>query len=210
MINGQESRRAALGSALDKLPLRAGANAGDALDLLQLGLSMTALNELPRMKSTKKKNGVALELKEFEKLATKLRLHLNRMSRKAVNSLARKDERHALSVDSDLKRMIERAMEAYSATQPTKASTSPQRLRPAQAAQLCAQIYEDLTARPATLHWDGIKEKQTGPYLRFIEEVFAICQINGSPEHYAREAERHTGPIGGHGGVTIRRVEKRP
>jgi hypothetical protein len=210
MIGGQPERRAGLRRAIERLPLLPGVNVESATDALQIGCFSAGVNELPRMKSSRKKNGAAVEMEKFARLASKLRFHLNSMSREGLNSLARDGERCALAVDCDLEKMLHRAAEALTAAQPSPASTSPRRLAPEQTAQICAQMYEDLTSKRARVHWNDVADKSGGPFLRFVEDVFAACGIKASAEHYAKAAEGHVGKIGGNGGATFERVPRKP
>jgi hypothetical protein len=150
-----------------------------------------------------------MELERFERLATKLRQHLNIMSREGLNALADAGERHALAVDCDLERMIERSARFRNNAEPRPASSSPKRLAPEQTAQLCAQIYERLTSKRARVHWNDLAEQNGGPFLRFVEDVFDACQIKASAEHYAKLAAGHEGDIGGNGGAIMRRVTRK-
>jgi hypothetical protein len=208
-VRGQDERRAALLAALEALPLPPGADLEGALNSLQLGCHMAEVNELPRIYGSRKKDGTAAELEKFQRLAAKLRTHLNAMSREALNSLGHADERHALAVDADLQRMVRRAASAAKAAAPQPASTSPKRLAPEQIAQICAQFFEGLTGKPAKLHGQFDQNQKGGPYFRFVEGVFSACGIEASAEHYAKLAERHEGAIGGNGGVLMEHTKEK-
>jgi hypothetical protein len=209
IVRGQDERRAALRAALEALSLPPGADLEGALNSLQLACYMAEVNELPRMNSSRKKDGTAAELKKFQRLAATLRAHLNAMSREALNSLGHTDERHALRVDADLERMVSRAASAVTAAAPQPASTSPKRLAPEQIAQTCAQLYEGLTGKSAKLHGQFDQNRKGGPYFRFVEGVLAACGIEASAEYYAKRAAGHEGAIGGNGGVLIEHTREK-
>ena len=179
-----------------------------AAQALERGLYFAKVNELPRMRTSRRKDGVAKELRDFAKLATKLVDRLNEMHREALNRVSPRGERHALAVADDLERMICLATDAASSAAPTEASTSPRRLAPEQLAQLCAQTFQKLTGKRPVLHSDAIEGFRTGPFLRFVTEVFAAAGIEASAEHYARNAEACGDVVGGNGGVTMTQVRK--
>jgi hypothetical protein len=211
MINGQDERRQALRAAMERLPLAPEADVEGSLDVLQLGCYFSRVNQLPRMTASRAKNGTAKELEAFCKAARKLRSQIAAMHKDSLGALQRRDERHALAVDCDLQRMIERATAFLEQAPDAPAKTSPSRLCPEQTAQICAQVYEELTGKRSRLHGQsaGGFEKKGGPYFRFVRDVFEACGVDASAEHYARMAQEHRGEIGGSGGVSIRRVAKK-
>ena len=207
MIGGQDARRAALRAALERLPLAADVDLESSLDALQLGCYFASVNELPRMTSSRKKNAVGDELTQFRRLAVRLHRQVSAMHMDSVNALYEKGEApHPIKLQMDLEATIRRADEQIARAPETTANTSPRKLTPEQTAQLCAQMYEDLTDKPAGLHWNDAAQAKDGPFLRFVQDVFTACGIDASAEHYARQARGKTGPIGGNGGITITRV----
>ena len=192
----------ALRAAIERLPLAQGVSVDHALQALSWGCYFAGVNELPRMRSSQKENGPAKELEEFVKLAGRLRRHLNGMHRESLNVLS-VDRRHSLAVDCDLEDMIGRATSAIDSLPDTPASTSPKQLAQQQIAQMCAKIYTGVTGKRAALHWNAITEKKGGPFIRFVQDVFAACEVDASAEHYARDAEKAE-IIGGNGGVSMK------
>jgi hypothetical protein len=208
VIVGNEARKKRLLDAIMRLPLVPGADIDGALDVLQLGTYFATVNDAPHMTSSRRKDGEVEELRRFVKLAERLRTHINSMHREAIGALSPKGVRHAFSVDWDLEAMIGRA-EARIACGPTvAASTSPKRLAPEQVAQICAQLYTDLTGKRAAPHGDDYSGKKGGPYLRFLGEVYAALEMKGNPEHYGRDAEG-VEIIGGNGGVAMRKTPRK-
>lgn len=200
-------RRALIREAIERLPLSEGAGSADqAAFALEMTCYFARVNELPRMQTSRKKNGMNKELNEFAKRATRLCQQIEQMHRQAQNALSPKGERHVLAVQSDLEVMIRRAFEAAEASPETESTPSNHRLAPKQIAQACAQMFSDLTGKRPTLHYDPIEEKRTGAFLGFVTDIFQACEIDASAEHYARDAEKAGDVIGGNGGVTMRRV----
>jgi hypothetical protein len=159
------------------------------------------------MTSSRKKNAVVDELVKFRRLAVRLHRQVSLMHRDSVNALYEKgDAPHPVKLQIDLEATIRRADEQIAQASETAASTSPRKVAPEQTAEICAQMYEELTGKPAGLHWNDAAQAKDGPYLRFVQDVFTACGIDASAEHYARQARGKSGPIGGNGGVTITRV----
>lgn len=227
MIRGNEAQRQRLREAIERLPLRPEADVDGTLDVLELGFAFARLNALPSMTTTKKKNGKVEELRKFTKLAKrlvkqpgsperaeKLGAHIKAMHHEALEGLSAAGPpsvwllaRGDAELKRDLETLIDRAEMAIAAAQQTAASTSPKRLAPEQIAQICGQIYPELTGKRAVLHFDGYSEKRTGPFLHFLKEIYAATGIEASAEHFGRHAEG-VDVIGGRGGVTIRKVQK--
>jgi hypothetical protein len=55
-------------------------------------------------------------------------------------------------------------------------------------AQLAVETYETLTGRKATIITDPVSHKARGPVLKFIGELFAVLNIDSSPESQLRKA----------------------
>lgn len=202
-------RRTQLLAAIERLPLSDGADTIGAANVLTWTTYFAVVNELPRMRSSRRKDGAAKELLDFAKFAEKLAKRLAGMHREAINAISPAGERHALAVADDLVRMIEDARSAAAAAPPEEAQTSPRKLAPEQIAQVCGKIFLDLTRKRPVLHSDAYYGNRTGPFLRFVTEVFEIVGIDASAEHYAREAEKCGDMIGGNGGVTMRRIPQK-
>ncbi len=207
MIVGNEARRERLREAIARLPMIEGADAEGALNALQLGTYFATINELPRMTASRRKDGELDELRKFAKLAQKLHAHFNSMHRVALNALSPDGQRHALAIDGDLKDMIARAESRIATADESAASTSPRRLAPEQIAQLCAQLYTGLTGKRAIPHGNEYTGKKGGPYLRFLNDVYAALGIKANAEHYGRDAAG-TDDIGANGGITMRNVRQ--
>jgi hypothetical protein len=191
-----------------RLPLKPGVDTEGALDSLQLGTFFAAVNEAPRMTSSRRKNGDIQELREFVKLAERLHAHIRGMHKEALNVLSPKGSRHAFAVDWDLEAMIARAEGKIASGPEAAASTSPKRLAPEQIAQLCARIYTDLTGKRPTLHGNEYTGTKGGPYLRFLKEVYAAVGVKANAEHYGRAAEGIK-VIGGNGGVIMQKAPQK-
>lgn len=199
-------RRQLLREAIGRLPLKGDVNIDEATFVLEWCCYFAKVNELPRMQPSRQKKGVAKELQEFVKQATRLTQFIGRMHAEAQNALSPNGERHIEAVHEDLKVMIARALAAIEEAPATEAVPSNHRLAPKQVAEVCAGIFRDLTGKRPTLHFEPIRNERSGPFLRFIEDVFSAMQIGASAEHYAREARSAGDAVGGGSGVTIRRI----
>jgi len=158
------------------------------------------------MQSSRQKNGMQKELREFAKIATRLHRLIGEMHREAIGAVSPQGKRHILSVQDDLAMRIKCAISAADNAPETPARPSNRRLAPKQVAEVCAQFFEDLTGKRPTLAFDAIDGERCGPYLRFVQDTFDALGIDASAEHYARQAQNVGDTIGGEGGVTIRRI----
>jgi hypothetical protein len=188
-----------------RLPLLPDADTEGALNFLQLGTLFAAVNEAPHMTSSRRKNGESEELQKFVKLSQRLRSHIKMMHKEAINVLSPKSSRHVFAVEWELEAMVDRAEARLASGAEVAASTSPKRLEPEQVAQICAQLYTDLTGKRPAPHGNEYSGKKGGPYLRFLSDVYSALGINANAEHYGRHAEG-VEVIGGNGGATMRKV----
>ena len=209
MIVGSEERRDRLQAAISKLPLLPDADATGALNVLQLGTYFAGVNQAPHMTSSRRKNGELEELRTFLKLAQRLRRHIKSMHKEAIGALSPKASRHVFVTEWDLEELVTLAEARIAVGPEFPASTSPERLEPRQIAEVCAQLYTELTGKRAAPHGDNYRSSSKGgPYLRFLSDVYAALGVKANAEHYGGQAEG-VEVIGRNGGVTMRKVAEK-
>ncbi len=199
-------QRAKLTQAIERLPLSDSSRTLEpSVQALQWGCYFAKVNEIPRLQPSRKKNGQAKELRDFAKHALRLCKFIDTMHVDAQVAVSA-NERHVEAVNGDLVAMIRRALIAAEVAPETAAVPSNRRLAPLQIAQTCASIFQELTGKPAKLHYNDALGERTGPYLRFVSDVFEAAGIEASAEHFARLAMEPVDVIGGNGGVSMRKV----
>jgi cell fate (sporulation/competence/biofilm development) regulator YlbF (YheA/YmcA/DUF963 family) len=198
-------QRSNLAQAIARLPLREGVNVQQSAFALQMFCYFSRVNELPRMQRSRQKNGMAKELREFMKRATRLSQHIGAMHAETQAAISTQGK-HVEAVHEDLKRLIVGAEAALQNAPETEAVPSNRRLAPLQVAQSCAQMFRDLTDKRPALHYDDARGIRTGPFFRFVSHVFEALNIDASAEHYAKLATEPVDVIGGNGGVAMRNV----
>jgi hypothetical protein len=201
-----DDQRAKLAQAIERLPLVGGPTAiGQSVQALQWACYFAKVNEIPRLQPSRKKNGQAKELREFAKLALRLSKFIDTMHADAQATISATG-RHVEAVNEDLIVMMRRAVVAAEKVPETAAVPSNRRLAPLQIAQTCASFFVDLTGKPAKLHYNDAIGERTGPYLRFVSDVFEAVGIKANAEHFARLGMEPVDVIGGNGGVSMRKV----
>jgi hypothetical protein len=138
-------RRVLIRAAMERLPLRDGVNLDQSAFALEITTYFARVNELPRMRFSRQKNGMVKELEGFLKHAQRLSRQIDAMHLEAQSSLSPKGERHVLAAQDDLRDMICRAAAAIEKAPETPPRPSNHRLAPKQVAEMCAQMFKDMT-----------------------------------------------------------------
>jgi hypothetical protein len=175
------------GCALDPDNLEAKARS------LAMLLVLARINQNPRAKKTRKRDGRKEELRKLAKSATQLAILLNELPGDALAAVTGEGMRHPLRMRDDLCELAERA-ETFVATakpqQPIKGA--PERPVAAEIADRAADAFAAATGKEPTITsrglGDGTNQRFGGPFVDFVARLFAIGEIEGSGESQAKQA----------------------
>lgn len=198
--NTQEQLILDLTQAFDRLPILENQK-GHLKNLIRmLADKMNEVAHMPYPKNYLSKK--AMLIPDLEMLLVKIaefKNHQEQLHKEAILALAKNDPGATHNLDCAFERLIKAANEAITAqklrigTASINTGGRPAKSRALDLAKSLAGNYWQLTGKPPTILVDPIGEghRAQGDFLRLVDDVFGILQIEGSPEYFAKRGIAH-------------------